>query len=363
MTDDIEQRVASGEAWRDFCRRLETIGDTVLGAGIAETPLDRAEGYRYLSRLLRIALDMQLENADPDFPSFYAASHETAKIGADNPDNIYMNASISGARTYRLTGVRGTAPILSFGTKANRYAIDGTMASTGELDSADMTFSPDGSFEIIASKKKAEGNWLPLADDSSMLIVRQTFLDHASEIPATVSIEAIDPPRPTPEPLTAATLEQGLQRATAFVEGTAKTFLHWTDQLVRDQFNRLATTNQTMFQKAGGDPTIFYLHGYWKLAPDEALVIETRVPECVFWNFQVDNVWFESLDYRHHKIHVNAHDATLNPDGTLTLVVAARDPGFGNWLDTAGHEHGTMLLRWTGAKDHPVPTTRVEKIA
>ena len=362
MSGDTELRVTTGEAWRDFCRRLEAIGETVLSAGPAVTPLDRAEGYRYLTRLLRIALDMHVENADPDFPSFYAASHPTAKIGADNPDNIYMNATISGARTYRIAGRRGTAPILSFGTKANRYAVDGTMASTGELDSADMQFGLDGSFEIIVSREPAEGNWLPLAEDSSMLLVRQTFLDREAETPATVTIEALDPPRSAPEPLTAARLEQGLQRALGFVDGTAKTFLGWTDMLAREQFNRLATTDQTMFQKAGGDPTIFYLHGYWKLVPGEALVIETPVPDCAFWNFQVDNIWFESLDYRHHRIHVNARSAKLNPDGSVTIVVADRDPGFGNWLDTAGHQHGTMLLRWTGAKEHPVPATRVETI-
>jgi hypothetical protein len=350
------------DTWRDFCRRLEAAGELVLNTDIAGAPIDQAEGYRYLSRLLRIALEMHLENADADFPYFYAASHPTAKIGADNPDNIYMNASINGARRYRIAGKRGSVPILSFGTKANRYAIDGTMASTGELDSADMHFEQDGRFEIIVSKDKANGNWLPLADDSSMLLVRQTFLDRDNEIPAEVKIEAIDPPRPTPEPLSAAKLEQGLQRALGFVEGTVKTFLGWTDMLMNEQLNQLATTDQTMFYKAGGDPTIFYLHGYWKLAPDEALVIETPIPECTFWNFQVDNIWFESLDYRHHKVHVNAHSAKLNPDGTVTIVVAARDPGFGNWVDTAGHEHGTLLLRWTGAKEHPVPKTRVEKI-
>lgn len=362
MSEGNESRVAARETWRDFCRRLEAAGDLVLGTEIAGEPIDQVEGYRYLSRLLRIALEMHLENADPDFPYFYAASHPTAKIGADNPDNIYMNASISGARRYRITGKRGSVPILSFGTKANRYAIDGTMASTGELDSADMTLDPDGRFEIIVSKDKANGNWLPLADDSSMLLVRQTFLDRDNETPATVKIEAIDPPRATPEPLTPAKLEQGFQRALGFVEGTVKTFLGWTDMLMKDQLNQLATTDQTMFYKAGGDPTIFYLHGYWKLAPGEALVIETPVPDCTFWNFQVDNIWFESLDYRHHKVHVNAHSAKLNPDGSLTIVVAARDPGFGNWVDTAGHDHGTMLLRWTGANEHPVPRTRVETI-
>jgi hypothetical protein len=362
MGNTPEDRVASGETWRDFCRKLEAIGETVLGTELAGSPIDQAEGYRYLSRLTRIALDMHVENADTDFPGFYAASHPTAKIGADNPDNIYMNASISGAQRYRITGKRGGVPILSFGTKANRYAIDGTMASTGELDAADMAFAEDGSFEIIVSKVPANGNWVPLADDSSMLLVRQTFLDRDNEEPATISIEALDAPRETPEPLTAAKLEQGLQRAAAFVEGTAKTFLRWTEMLQGEQLNKIATTDQTMFYKAGGDPTIFYLHGYWKLAADEALVIETPIPDCSFWNFQCDNIWFESLDYRHHKVHVNKHTAKLNPDGSVTIVVAAQDQGYGNWIDTAGHDHGTMLLRWTGATEHPVPTTKVVKI-
>ena len=358
MTAD---RLLPPDVWRDFCWRLEAAGDIVAGAEAAANPLDRAEGYRYLTRLLRIALDMQLEHADPDFPTFYAASHETAKIGADNPDNIYSNATVSGARRYRIRGTRGTVPILSFGSKANRYAIDGTMASTGELDSADMAFAPDGSFEISVGREPAPGNWLPLADDSSMVIVRQTFLDRASETPATVMIEAVDGPA-HPAPLSPDTLEAALERVMGFVAGTARTFLHWADDFRAEQMNRLATVDQTRFFRAGGDPTIFYLHGWWQLDPGEALRIDTRVPECSFWNFQLDNVWMESLDYRHHRIHVNDRSARRNDDGTLTLVVAPRDPGFGNWIDTAGHHQGTMLLRWIGATDHPVPDTQVIRI-
>jgi hypothetical protein len=349
----------SAIAWRDFCRRLETLGDFVEAAPFAQEPIDQAEGYRYITRLLRIALDMQMENADPDFPHFFPASHATAKIGADNPDNIYMNASISGARRYRVWGKRNSVPVLGIGTKANRYAIDGTMASTGEIDSADIKFRPDGSFEIIVSPTREGENWLPLAADSSMLIVRQTFMDRANEIPAVVNIEALDAPTATPAPLDAALLAQRLARSIAFVEGTAKTFAGWTDMLMAEQYNALATVDQTMFWRAGGDPTIFYLHGYWKLAANQALVIETPVPACTYWNFQCDNVWMESLDYRHHRIHLNSHSGRLNPDGTLTLVLAPRDPGFGNWIDTAGHGHGTMLLRWTGATEHPVPATKL----
>ena len=61
-------------------------------------------------------------------------------------------------------------------------------------------------------------------------------------------------------------------------------------------------------------------------------------------------------------ITVNKHTAKLNDDGTLTLVVAAKDPGYGNWIDTTGHATGTALLRWVGTDDHPLPTTKVVKL-
>jgi hypothetical protein len=47
----------------------------------------------------------------------------------------------------------------------------------------------------------------------------------------------------------------------------------------------------------------------------------------------------ESLDYRHHRIHLNPHTAQLERDGSLRIVVAHRDPGprYPNWLETTGH--------------------------
>ena len=59
-------KVMDGSVWRDFCRALEAAGDVVLKADAAANPLDRAEGFRYLTRLLRIALEMNLEWADPE---------------------------------------------------------------------------------------------------------------------------------------------------------------------------------------------------------------------------------------------------------------------------------------------------------
>lgn len=347
--------------WSEFCRDLEQAGEILLRPQAPRIGLDQAEGVRYLSRLLRASLEMSVEASDPDFPRFFQLSNETIKIGADNPDNIYLNAVISGDRTYRITGKRGTVPYLSFGTKANRYGTDGTMASTGELDGKDMEIEADGSFEIFVSAKRQGRNWLPLAPDTSMLLVRQTFTDKAAEQAAQMKISCINPVASLPT-LTPARMRSALKSAVGFVTGTSRTFAEWTE-LFMTRPNEILPWDQSLFQKAGGDPNIFYLHGYWNLAQGESWVIETKVPDCRFWNFQADNWWMESLDYSSNpNVWTNSKKAKRNSDGTLTLVVSARDPGFGNWIDTAGHSTGTALLRWIGASEHPLPQARIVRL-
>jgi hypothetical protein len=362
MTDqpDFDARVMSGKSWEDFCDALKAAGRQILRPEASGTVLDRAEGFRYLSRLLRLGLESKLEFADTDFPGLYALSHETAKIGADNPDNIYHNVTIDGTKEYRLTGKRGTVPYLSWGTKANRYTIDGTMASTGELDSESLIVEPDGTYEIILSQTRQGKNWLPLAADSTMLLGRQTFFDRKSEIPATAHIERIGGPK-YPQPLSAERLDRGLAEAAAFVLGTARSFADLSADFKRKP-NDWITTEQEHWYRIGGDPKIFYLHAYWELQPDEALVIEGEVPDCAFWNIQLDNYWWESLDYRYLPVHVSKGSARYNDDGGVTIVIAAKDVGVGNFIDTAGHTSGTLLLRWVDAKTHPVPTCRVMKL-
>jgi hypothetical protein len=113
---------------------------------------------------------------------------------------------------------------------------------------------------------------------------------------------------------------------------------------------------------AGGDPNIAYYHSYWKLGPEEALVIEVTPPACAYWNFQLNNHWMESLDYRYHQIALNHSQVRPEPDGSVRLVVAHEDPRVPNWIETAGHRRGTMCLRWVGARREPEPRTRLVKL-
>jgi len=359
-SDDAFAKAMSGRSWDEFCDRLKELGQIVRRPETPTSELDRAEGLRYLARLTRLGLELCFEHADPDFPAFLNAWNATTKAGADNPDNHYLNATVRGDFDYRAWGVRGTARSLRFASMANRYATEGRMAMTGSLRAGDMTFDADGSFEIVASREPRPGNWLPLEADSSVLTVRQNLGNRRLEIPATVQIERIGGPS-TPRLLTPKRADWALRGAVSFLERVAGRYADWA-KWFQAWPNRLHDLKDTPFHEEGGDPRTCYMHGYWSIGSDEALVLETPVPACDMWNFQLNNYWMESLDYRHHPVCMNKQQAKCNPDGSLTLVIAPSDPGVGNYLDTTGHHCGMMTFRWTGAQSHPVPVCRVEKL-
>lgn len=356
---ESERRIMDGSAWRAFCDRLKQAGAVVLRDETPNTPFDRAEGFRYLTRLLRAGLESQLEYGDPRFPGFYQLSNETLKIGNDNPDNLYQNCTISGRYEYRIRGERGSVAYLSLGTKAGGYGSTGAMEPTGQLDGDALEIGTDGGFEILVSCEPKPGNWLPMTPESSMLIVRQTFADREREEPARMRIERIGPAAEAG--LDPAGFESSLEKVVAFVEGTSNLFAGWMQDYAQ-HVNELPSDDQAKCQRAGGDANIHYLQSCWRLEESEALLIEAkRIPVCEGWNFQVSNYWMESLDYRYHRIHLNQHMAHYGEDGSVRIVLAHRDPGpaWPNWLETAGHRQGGMLFRWIGAQEHPPVETRV----
>jgi hypothetical protein len=364
MTPSSEELIRSGKLWEDYCEVLKRTGQQLLRPEAPHDAFDQAEGMRYLSRLIRAGLEMMVEGADADFPSFVIPSHETIKIGADNPDNLYQTARIDGRHRYLIRGRRGTVPTLNLATKKGGYEKAGSrLIGTGLLNANDLRVGADGSFEIVvASEPPVSGNWLPMEPDSHMLLVRQTFHDRQREQAAEFSLQRMDCTE-RPAPLDPAQFAASLMAAARYTENTARLFCDWAGRFKAGHFNTLPLGDQAMFQAAGGDPNILYYHGYWQLADDEAMVIETRPPSCEFWNFQVNNYWMESLDYRHHRIHLNSHSARMNADGSVRIIVAHRDPGLPNWLTTAGHRLGTSLFRIIGAQAAPPRIdTRVVRI-
>lgn len=362
--DDVQvERVVSGKAWEDFCDQLKLAGTVLKYPGTPQDAFQQAEGIRYLTRLTRAGLEAFVEFSDPSFPVFRRMVHETVKMGADNPDNYYFNAAINGKNEYRISGKRNTIHYIGFFTQNGSYGTSGGLAPCGVLQGNDLILEEDGSFEIILSEFPKGKNWLKIEEDTSIVIVRQTFLHHHKEVPAELRIENLSGKK-TPDPVTPKDIEEGLKMASLFVAGAPLLFARWAKGFQKHT-NKLPQFDPEVSNAAGGDADIIYYHSHWKLAKDEALIINVKPPECDTWNFQLNNYWMESLDYRYFNICINKGNATYHPDGSVTVTVAHDDPGKPNWIDTCDHLEGTMCWRWyrlAGGAEAIEPNCKVVKI-
>jgi hypothetical protein len=339
-----EDRVVSGKAWNEFCDQLKLAGANLHYAGAPQDAFNQAEGLRYLSRLTRAGLEAFVEYADPSFPVFKRMVHETVKMGADNPDNYYFNAQISGDYEYTIKGKRNSVHYIGFFTQNGNYGSTGGLAPCGVLEGSNLILEDDGSFEITLSKERKGKNWLKIETDTGMVMVRQTFLKRFEEIPAEVVIENNDG-RIAPIPLSAKSIDEGLKMASLFIAGAPLLFVRWAKGFKKHP-NTLPLFDPAISNAAGGDASIIYYHSYWNLKEDEALVIKVKPPACDSWNFQLNNYWMESLDYRYFTICISKGNAHYESDGSVQIIVSHQDPGLPNWINTCDHLEGTMCWRW-----------------
>jgi hypothetical protein len=364
MTPEEKREAAmSGQAWADFCESLKDAGQLILDNSTDE--LDRVEGFRYLSRLTRGGLDSFIEASDTSFPSVNPIPH-MLKIGCDNPDAFYQRVEINPRHQYRITGTRGTVNYLSIGAYSGGYGVGAAKAGNQGLIT-DNDPHPNGVIDVIASVEDPDlapgQRWLEMSTKSTILIFRQFYLDRTSERPADLKIQCLDPSTPLPEPFSSAALVDGLAMSALFVHGVAQRFLTWVNDYFLERPNTLDYLPDQDQAGGWGDPNQLFRHGYWTLEPGQALVVTVPAVEAYYWNFQLNNLWEESLDYRHLQVTTNKHTASYEADGTCRIIVADADPGVGNWMDTAHHRHGTMGLRYNQIVTDIPPTCEVVDLA
>ena len=362
---DIQlERIVNGKAWDDFCDQLKLAGSSLKYPGTPQDVFQQAEGLRYLSRLTRAGLEAYVEYGDPNFPVLRRMVHETVKLGADNPDNYYFNAQINGKNEYRIKGKRNTINYVGFFTQNGSYGTTGGLQPCGVIQGSELELENDGTFEVVLSQEKKGKNWLKIEDESSIIIVRQTFMNRNIEVPCELEIEMIKGENRL-QPLSPFHIEEGLKMASMFVAGAPLLFARWAKGFQKHA-NRLPQFDPEVSNAAGGDADIIYYHSYWKLEPDEVLLIEVKPPDCENWNFQLNNYWMESLDYRYFNICINKESAEYYDNGTVQIVVSHTNPNLPNWIETAGHNEGTMCWRWyrLSENENPIePMCKVVKIS
>jgi hypothetical protein len=255
--------------------------------------------------------------------------------------------------------------------------------NTGTLDSSKLAVEPDGSFEILLAPVRPDGyagNFVPTRRKqhaAAYLVVRELFHDWEREDALELALVRVESEGGPAVPLDPVTAARAMRRVGEIV-GNQMRFWNEFYAVILETYadvngdgkrfmprNDLNPPARMSLQTGGGQSTNVYAGGVFELAADEALVIETRaVVPPLYQGFHLSNLWGESLDYANHVSSVNGHQAEADADGAVRYVVAHRDPGVPNWLDTTGLPEGFMALRWTYATPPAdLPTASVAKMA
>ncbi len=342
------------EAWAHLQERLGAAEELVRTSPVNKNRVDYASGMRHLMVLLAVGADAALR-ADPDpvLAVNRAGMDDILTWGLECPDCVYMNASLRPGETYRLFGNRGTARYVGLQT------MDG-IAATSNCLVDDLDVQQDGSFEAILSADEHDGNWLRLAGDHPTLTVRNFLYDWDTEVLASLSIERIgDEAIPDARGIALdVSVSRQLHALGDFVYDNLKFFLDFGAMPPANGF--IPPMDMTEMGAAAENRPVI---GRFELQPDEALILEVQPPVGVYWSISLGNPWLETIHYGRHQSSLNGHQAVLDADGIFRAVIATADPGVANWLDSAGHSNGAMLLRCVRTESAPMPETRVVKIA
>jgi hypothetical protein len=363
-TPDAEARVADGSLWRELCATLEQARTKLRDPSFPDTPADRAEYLRYLLRFFASGIATCVEHADPDHPEFTRMMDLNRRWGLDSPDHLYLFATIRGDAEYLVSGDPGSANLLDIQVNAGHFALGavGALKTISSITGDQLARQPDGGVTLRLGGPKQPGNWLALAPEARFVQVRQVFADWEHERPAELRIErvggAVLRPRLDAEPLTERIelLQSWLERGGALWRDMSKVML-------AQKPNTLLIPPLDQSNAHAGLRGQAYGMGNFCCDPGEAVIFECRPPRCRHWSVSLASWWWEAIDFTTRQSSLNHAQARLDGDGVFRGVIAHEDPGVPNWLDTAGHERGTLIARFVMAQQAPQIQTRRVQLA
>jgi hypothetical protein len=315
-----EIRTASRAAFREL---LDTLAEVDRRWASAEWNLmgeaDVTGAHRALMHLLEGGLVTFFES-DPARPRFQRIVTPTRKLTGDNADAIYHDAAVSPEYTYVVRGRMDGAVYVSITVECDTE--DGGMATrtAGVLNESGFDVDAEGRFAIHL------GGPPPPPDDASVAraIRRVATFVRARTLGQPPMANTTPPP---------------------FVS------------LVPNQFPPPVSPGN--FGLAAADAT--YSMAPFVLGPDDALVMTGRWPTCRCANVSLWNRFLQTLDYANRPVSRNRAQTTLEPDGSFRMILAHRDPGHPNWLDTEGRTYGVVFWRFMLAEG-PVATPQAEVV-
>jgi hypothetical protein len=349
--------------WKDYVEPLIPAGEAVLKTvPHPDDPRARQEASKALMAGIASGF-IAAVYSNPDYPEFVSLYNMPFNLMAPEPSYMYTWTPINAAGVYRIRGFRNTARFVELSFLAGFYANGTDKGTVASLDLDSLKLAPDTSFELILSKERPKGytgNWFELPPTATNILVRSAAYDWVRERDAILSIERLDVPA-TPPRMSAEETSARLSALPRWVKGAIRGYERFTSLEAQQMRNKLTVH---AYQSMGGVLGQVYLEGIYDIADDEALILETEIPQsCRYWGFLLTDDQFGTIDWMNRQSSLNGFQAKLDRDGKFRAVISVRDPGVPNWLDTGGYRYGIIQGRWNKCSSAPMPTIKKVKLA
>jgi hypothetical protein len=359
------------------------------------TEEDIAQGHEFALHLLSIGLEAYVINADLTRPNFKNLFNPDHKWLVDQPDAIYLTATISTGYSYVIRGKQEGQVYFSYTVYTHKTGggwaeniLSETAFPTSSVSGLSLMPNENGDYTVYVSstrpKKMLESNeqWLRIPEESGPAEV-SVLARHYFEGPVSIqmyegrqrsdvvaTIDVVDeeeggkerrskfPPIPTDE-----NVAQRIDFLSNFlIDHTIKMGPggdankrpgHRIPEWYSIVNNVIGKPGRFVGSSTGaGAPDVHYAAGPWKLESHQALIIEGRFPskdKCIFANVLLLNKFMQSLDYQHGRSqHYNRNQLKdYGNDGSYKMILSHENPGDQyNWLDTEGRATGIVFYRY-----------------
>jgi hypothetical protein len=345
-----------------YIRPLEEAVDELANTWRPDDPRYRADVYRQI--LMQFSYGyFAFFHADAEHPDWAPLWNPVYAL-QPNPDDIYLYCPISSDYRYRISGNRGTVKMLTINTQLSNAGLPWENDTTGtyyhDIDDSDLQVEPTGDFELLLSVERPasySGNWLKIHPGARVLMTRYRSYDWLNEIDPIMSIECLDavPSKPRLKPKE---ILEKLDMMARMPVRALKLFYGMQNGVK----TRVGVNVFEPVRYGGALSRQVYLPAVFEFDEDEALVLDTDLPKSRrYWNFQLNDPYFNAIEYVYRLSSTNGHFAKVASDGRFYAVISLQDPGVPNWLDAAGFTHGTIYGRWYDCDSTPTPNlTRVK---
>ena len=355
-------------SWTDQMKALERVGDNLMATWRPDSPTE-AE-YQDMNRLALSILACGFlcrVYTDARRPAFMPLWNYAFNQGGPDPDYVYSTTEVDTSGVYRISGYRGTSRFVEITQQSfdilSPSEVDQSSPAAGTHDLDDLQLADDGSFSVVLSAERPDGytgDWWQLDARTARLLMRKCSCDWKHELDARVAINRLDDGGADMSP---EEIARRFSDMPAWIEG----MIGFDMKLVRyyrEHHGVNTFMRSSKIDTMGGLPKQAYYDGIHEIDDDEALILETPLPQtCRYWQALVGDDRFCTIDWVNRQSSLNDAQAHIDSDGKFRAVISRLDPGVPNWLDKADYPWGIIQMRWNRASDYPDPTIKKVPLA